>query len=289
MAKKKTQQEKAEQEKTIGKAETQSAANGAQPEEAMPEEAPTEDAVVEEAGAEDAVTEETGAEDAVTEEVTDKTDEIAATYERAKQELNEAVSKLRDELKQLDLEKARQQARTWMEENPTLTVFLALGAGIVVGRLIAEALKPAPPPPLSKRLKSQGQELASQAKYYAHDVSDVVAERAIEVGDAIVRRARELGEDVTRRARELGEDITRRATDAVAASSERAADWGESISERSSRAAHAVQDTAEEVAGSAKARTGHSLDVFDSLFNTAKSITAALVVKKVTDWLRRAG
>ncbi len=277
MAKKKT--EKAEQEKTIGKAETQAAANGAQPEEAMPEEAPTEDAVAEEAGAEDAVKE----------EVTDKTDEIAATYERAKQELNEAVSKLRDELKQLDLEKARQQARTWVEENPTLTVFLALGAGIVVGRLIAGALKPAPPPPLSQRLKSQGRELASQAKYYAHDVSDVVAERAIEVGDAIVRRARELGEDVTRRARELGEDITRRATDAVAASSERAADWGESISERSSRAAHAVQDTAEEVAGSAKARTGHSLDVFDSLFNTAKSITAALVVKKVTDWLRRAG
>lgn len=274
MAKKKAQQEKAEPEKTIGKAETRAAANGAQPEESMPEEAPTDEAV---------------AEEAVKEEVIDKTDEIAATYERAKQELSEAVSKLRDELKQLDLEKARQQARTWVEENPTLTVFLALGAGIVVGRLIAGALKPAPPPPLSQRLKSQGRELASQAKHYAHDASDVVAERAIEVGDAIVRRARELGDDVTRRARELGEEVTRRATDAVAASSERAADWGESLSERSSRAAHAVQDTTEELAGNVKARAGHGLDIFDSLFNTAKSITAALVVKKVTDWLRRAG
>ncbi|MCH8962155.1 MAG: hypothetical protein IH820_12750 [Bacteroidetes bacterium] len=273
MAKKKTEQEKAEPEKTIGKGEAQAASNGAPPEAAMPEEAATEDI---------------GAEDAAQEEVIDKTDEIAATYERAKKELTEAVSKLRDEIKQIDVEKARQQARTWVEENPTLTVFLALGAGIVVGKLIAEALKPAPPPPLSRRLKSQGRELASQASHYAHDVSDVVADRAAEVGEAIVRRARELGDDVTRRARELGEDVTRRATEAVSATSERAADWGEAVSERSGRAAHAVHDTAEELAGTAKARAGHGLDVFESLFNTIKSITAALIVQKVTDWLRRA-
>lgn len=272
MAKKKADQEQADQEKTIGKAEAQ--ANGAQPEEATPENAAADDAVA--------------ADDAQEEEVKNKTDEIVATYERARQELNQAVAKLRDELKQLDVEKARQQARTWVEENPTLTVFLALGAGIVVGRLISEALKPAPPPPLSQRLKTQGRELASQARHYAYDVSDVVADRATEVGDAIVRRARELGEDVSRRARELGEDATRRAADAVAATTERAADWGEHLAERSSRAAHTVQDTAEEVAGAVKARAGHSHDVVDSLFNTAKSITAALIVKKVADWLRRA-
>lgn len=270
MAKKKTEQEKAEPEKTIGKAEAQAASNSAPPKASMPEEA---------------VTEDLGAEDAAPE--IDKTDEIAATYERAKKELTEAVSKLRDEIKQIDMEKARQKARTWVEENPTLTVFLALGAGIVVGKLLAEALKPAPPPPLSKRLKSQGRALASQAGHYAHDVSDVVADRAAEVGEAIVRRARELGDDVTRRARELGEDVTRRATEAVAATSERAEDWGEAVSERSGRAAQAVHDTAEEVAGRVKARAG--LGVFESLFNTIKSITAALIVQKVTEWLRRAG
>ena len=269
MAKKKTEQEKAEPEKTIGKAEAQAASNSAPPEASMPEEAATEDL---------------GAEDAAPE--IDKTDEIAATYERAKKELTEAVSKLRDEIKQIDMEKARQQARTWVEENPTLTVFLALGAGIVVGKLLAEALKPAPPPPLSKRLKSQGRALASQAGHYAHDV---VADRAAEVGEAIVRRARELGEDVTRRARELGEDVTRRATEAVAATSERAEDWGEAVSERSGRAAQAMHDTAGEVAGTVKARAGHGLGVFESLFNTIKSITAALIVQKVTEWLRRAG
>ena len=268
MAKKKTEQEKAEPEKTIGKAEAQAASNSAPPEASMPEEAATEDL---------------GPEDAAQE--IDKTDEIAATYERAKKELTEAVSKLRDEIKQIDMEKARQQARTWVEENPTLTVFLALGAGIVVGKLIAEALKPAPPP-LSQRLKSQGRALASQAGHYAHDV---VADRAAEVGEAIVRRARELGEDVTRRARELGEDVTRRATEAVAATSERAEDWGEAVSERSGRAAQAMHDTAGEVAGTVKARAGHGLGVFESLFNTIKSITAALIVQKVTEWLRRAG
>jgi len=266
MAKKKTEQEKAEPEKTIGKAEAQAASNSAPPEASMPEEAA-----------------DLGPEDAAQE--IDKTDEIAATYERAKKELTEAVSKLRDEIKQIDMEKARQQARTWVEENPTLTVFLALGAGIVVGKLLAEALKPAPPPPLSKRLKSQGRALASQAGHYAHDV---VADRAAEVGEAIVRRARELGEDVTRRARELGEDVTRRATEAVAATSERAEDWGEAVSERSGRAAQAMHDTAGEVAGTVKARAGHGLGVFESLFNTIKSITAALIVQKVTEWLRRA-
>ena len=273
MAKRKKEQEKAEPEKTIGKTEAQAASNGSPPEASMPQ----------------AETEDLGAEDAAPEEVIDKTDEIAATYERAKKELTEAVSKLHDELKQIDVQKARQQARTWVEENPTLTVFLALGAGIVVGKLIAGALKPAPPPPLSHRLKSQGRELASQAGHYAHDVSDVVADRAAEVGEAIVRRARELGEDVSRRARELGEDVTRRATEAVAATSDRAEDWGEAVSERSGRAAHAVHDTAEEVAGMVKARTGHGLGVFESLFNTIKSITAALIVQKVTEWLRRAG
>ena len=187
------------------------------------------------------------------------------------------------------MEKARQQAQTWVEENPTLTVFLALGAGIVVGKLISEALKPAPPPTLSERLRSQRRALTSQARGYAHDVSDVVADRAAEVGEAIVRRARELGEDVSRRARELGEDVTRRATDAVSATSDRAADWGEAASAKSSRAAHTVQDAADDLAEVVKERAGHSLDIFESLFNTIKSITAAVIVQKVTNWLRRAG
>ena len=274
MAKKKPEQEQAEPEKTIGQGEAQAVSNGAPSDDVMPE---------------DVMTEDGSANDAAQEAVKDKTDEIAATYERAKKELNDAVSKLRGEIQQIDIEKARQQARTWVEENPTLTVFLALGAGIVVGKLISEALKPAPPPPLSERLKSQGRTLASQTKHYAHDVSDVVADRASEVGEAIVRRARELGEDVSRRARELGEDVTRRATDAVAATSDRAADWGETVSERSSRAADAVQDTAEEVAGAVKTRANYGLDVFESLFNAIKSITAALIVQKVTEWLRRIG
>ena len=76
MAKKKTEQEKAEPEKTIGKGEAQAASNGAPPEAAMPEAEATEDV---------------GAEDAAEQEVIDKTDEIAATYERAKKELTEAV------------------------------------------------------------------------------------------------------------------------------------------------------------------------------------------------------
>jgi len=263
---KKAPQESAEPEKTLGKEAAQEPTNGTPPEEAPSEEA---------AGGE--------GQDAVRE----KTDEIAATYERAKHELNEAVAKLRDELARLDLEKARQRARTWVEENPTLAVMLALGAGVVVGRIVSEALKPAPPPPLSARLKMQGQALASQARHYAHDMGDVVSERAAEIGDVLGRRARELGEDVTRRTKELGEDLTRRAASAVAEASEQATGWGETVKERSGPAMRALQEAGEDVAGAARTRVGSSRDVFDTLVNAAKTVTAAVVVKKVTDWLRR--
>ncbi|MFQ5572445.1 MAG: hypothetical protein ACE5G0_22450, partial [Rhodothermales bacterium] len=46
--------------------------------------------------------------DAVGEKVDDKAAEVTATYQRAKQELNEAVSKLRYEVSKLDVEQARQ-------------------------------------------------------------------------------------------------------------------------------------------------------------------------------------
>ncbi|MFQ5572540.1 MAG: hypothetical protein ACE5G0_22935, partial [Rhodothermales bacterium] len=198
------------------------------------------------------------------------------------------VSKLRYEVSKLDVEQARQQARTWVEENPTLALFLALGAGIAAGRLLSEALKPAPPPPLSQRFKAQGRELASQARHYAEEVSDVVSDRAAEVGHEIIRRARELGEDVSRRTRELGKDVTRRAADTVSAVSDRAEAAGEEARERADHMTHALEEVAEEIATAVKERGGHGLGVGESLFNAAKTITAALVVKKVTDWLRRA-
>ncbi len=256
--------EQAEEAEATEQEAAQEAANGTAPEAAIPEAT-------------------------ASEATSDKTDEIAATYERAKHELNEAVSKLRHELSELDVEKARQQARTWVEENPTLTVFIALGAGILVGRLISEALKPAPPPPLSERLRARGQAVASQARHYAHDVGDVVADRAKDVGEETVRRARELGEDVSRRAREMGQDVTRRAADVVATASEQTSEWRESASEHSDDVAHALHEAAEDLAGAVQRKTGHSRDVFDSMLNAAKSVTAALVVKKVTDWIRRAG
>ena len=255
--KKKTEKDQAQEAAATGEEAIPETANGAAPETAVPD------------------------------AVEDQTDEIAQTYERAKHELNEAVSKLRHELSELDMAKARQQARTWAEENPTLTVVIALGAGVLVGRLLSEALKPAPPPPLSERLRTRGLSAASQARRYAHDVGDVVSDRAKEAGEEIVRRARELGEDVSRRAREMGQDVTRRAADVMASASERTSDWGESVSDHSGELAHAIHDAVEDLADTVKGRAGHSRDVFDSVFNAAKSITAALLVKKVTDWLRR--
>ena len=69
------------------------------------------------------------AEDPAGEDTETKTAEVAAAYQRAKNELNEALDKLRHEMSKFDLEKAWKQARTFAEENPTLSIFLAVGDG----------------------------------------------------------------------------------------------------------------------------------------------------------------
>jgi hypothetical protein len=73
----------------------------------------------------------------------------------------------------------------------------------------------------------------------------------------------------------------------VAEASEQASGWGDSVAERADPAVRALQEAGEEIAGAARTRVSSSLDMFDSLVNVAKTVTAAVVVKKVTDWLRR--
>ncbi len=212
----------------------------------------------------------------IKEEVKEKATEIAETYARARQELQDSVAKLRREVAKIDVEQARERARTWVQENPTLAVALAVGAGLVIGRLLSAALTPKPPPPLSERLRLQSRRLASQAQRYAHDVGDVVSERASEAVDALARKAHDFGEEVVRRAGEVAESAT-----------ERAAALGEAVAERSAKTAHALQDTARELPGAVREKASHGVDFAESLLKAARAVTAAVLVKKVTDWFRR--
>ena len=80
------------------------------------------------------------------EEVEQVANDLAERYANAKREINESINRLRYEMAQFDAAKAREQARHWVEENPALAAFLAVGAGIVIGKLVSKAFQPPPPP-----------------------------------------------------------------------------------------------------------------------------------------------
>lgn len=259
----KQQDNTAEPEKTLGKAaaEAKDAVNGAAEETAE---------VVDE----------------VTEEVKDAAAAAGDRFEKAKKDLHDSVAKLREEIAEIDLSDARQRTRTWVEENPTLALFLAIGTGLLVGRVITKALTPEPPPTLAKRLQARGKTLASQAQGYAYDLGDDISDWTSDAVSVLSRKAGKATEAAIRRAHAMGEEVARQAAEVSEHATERAADWGEIIARQSSHAAHAAQDRAGELAGTAKAKASHGLDVTESLFNAAKTAAAAFIVKKVTDLFR---
>jgi ElaB/YqjD/DUF883 family membrane-anchored ribosome-binding protein len=222
----------------------------------------------------------------VKEDVQEAAEKVGASFEKARKDLQESVSKLREEIADFDMKDARQRTRTWVEENPTLALFLTVGTGLLVGRIIVKALTPAPPPPLPKRLQARGKMLASQAQDYAYDLGDIISDRTADAVSVLSRKASQATEAAIRRAHELGEDVARQAGVVSEQATDRAAEWGDIIASQSSRAAHAAQDRAEDLAGAAKTKASHGIDVTESLFNAAKTAAAAFIVKKVTDLFR---
>lgn len=185
----------------------------------------------------------------------DASSDLSAAYEKAKSELDEAVMKLRREVSNLDVAQARVRARTWVQENPTLAALLAAGAGLVVGQVLRSILRtPEPPPTWRDRLQAQSREIASHARRYAQDMGQSVAERATEASDILSKRAHEAGDVL----------------------SQHASDWGERL-----------RDQADQFPDQARIKASQGLDVAESLINAAKTVTAAMIVKKISDLMRK--
>lgn len=223
-------------------------------------------------------------------QVEEKAGDVAANYDRARRELQEVVQSLRQEIARLDLEQARLRARNWVDENPTLAVFLGIGAGMLAGKLLASALKPAPPPPWHRRALDRADGLAEQAKGFAAGVGAILAEqaalagrRAYEAGDALSRQAGHTADVVSRKARTVGGEIARRAGELADAASDTA-----------DRSAHLLHETAGDVrknlrkkSKKAKKKARHAFDFGDTVRNAAGTAVAAVVIKKVNDWVRQ--
>lgn len=191
--------------------------------------------------------------------------EATATYEKARSELGDALSRMRAEVAKIDLEQAGTRARTWVEENPTLALFVGLGAGMLIGRFLGQALTPPPPPPLSKRAKYKAQALSHQASRYARDLGDRVAEQAALTGKGLAGKAERLADDL----------------------SEGAGRFREAAADTLGHTAEDVSRHLRRQYKKAKKKTSHGLDMTESMLNAAKTAVAAVVVKQVNDWMKR--
>lgn len=262
-----------------------------------------------------------GASSAASEDRNRQLRELTQAYERARDELNEAVRAVRVELSKVDIDQARVRARSWVDENPTLAVFLGIGAGILTGRLLSGAFTP-DPPPLTTRARLRAERLARDGGDYAGELSAVIAHqvaRALhEAGDAgahVAKRggkaaerfgkeARVLGDQVSRRAGKAGKELSKRAERAGRDVSNRARDLGDTVSRRTEDvsevlsetavksfreledAAHDLSKTMKKRSKSAKKSLEHGMDFSGTVLNAARTAVAAVVIKKVNDWMK---
>ena len=218
----------------------------------------------------------------------------ADAYDRARTELQNALSRLRSEIEQVDVAQARLKMREWVRENPELASLLAMGGGLLLGRLVSKALTPAPPPSMSERLRSRADLIARQAQSLAEDVAAAVAGGAVVAGGAMARRARKVSEQ----AQDASVELSRRARRAAGVASKGAAELGDTLAERArtlghsaaelaDTAAHTIEKSATRVQKDLKKRASRGGDYAESMLDAARTIVAAAVIKRVNDWIRR--
>ena len=66
--------------------------------------------------------------------------EAQERFESARAQMDEALGKLQGQVQRLDPQQTRRTLVHWVEENPTLSLLLAAGVGMLVGRGVARAL-----------------------------------------------------------------------------------------------------------------------------------------------------
>jgi ElaB/YqjD/DUF883 family membrane-anchored ribosome-binding protein len=203
--------------------------------------------------------------------------DIAQAYESARREMNEALARLRTEIEQIDMAQATRRAQDWVESNPTLATFIAVGGGIALGRLLSSAVRsvPPPPPPLPVRVRDRALDYASIARDYAADIGEAIVAGAAIASGAIAAKASDAGGDIARRASGLSESVTDRVSEVT-----------DGVRHRASDAARELQVDARDLSKTVKKKVSSGVDFGDTVVGAAKTVVAAILVKKVTDWIR---
>ena len=216
----------------------------------------------------------------------DTIEDVREAYENAAGELKEAAERLRDEIKNIDLEKVGDSAKTWVKENPSLAFFLAVGAGMLVGRALTKAFEPPPPPSLSDRVQRRAQALGGSVRHFAGDTADRLSRHAHEAGEHVADRLRDVRGAVNERRGNWSDLISHHAGDLGASASEKTSELVASFSDAAERAADSLQVAARDLSKSIKKRKKSPENFLDALAHAAKTVFGAFIFKRLSDWIR---
>lgn len=198
-------------------------------------------------------------------------------FVRARNEIADRLGRVREDLAKVDTEDVGRRVGEWVRENPLLAISIATGAGILMGRGLTALLTPSPPPPLSERARRRAAAVAHSAQGYLGDVGDALSDRAADAGLYLRKRADEAGKDLSRKAQELSDELAKRT-----------GELADAMAESAGKAKASAAEAAQELPDLIRHRTDHGRDFADSLLGTIKAATAAMVVRRVGEWIRRA-
>ena len=198
-------------------------------------------------------------------------------FVRARNQIADRLGRVREDLAKVDTEDLGRRVGEWVRENPLLAISIAAGAGILMGRGLTALLTPSPPPPLSVRARRRAAAVAHSAHDYLGDVGDVLSDRAADAGAYLRKRADEAGKELSRKAKEFSDELAKRT-----------GELADAMADSAGKARESAADAAHELPDLIKHRAGHSRDFADSLLGTVKAATAAMVVRRVGEWMRRA-
>lgn len=216
----------------------------------------------------------------------DMLDELRDAYEKARIDLKETTDKLRAEIRKIDVEEAGDKAKAWVKENPGLAFFMAVGAGMLVGRALTKAMEPPPPPSLVDRARSKSSYLADSARQFAEGAVDRLSTHAAVAGEQVADRVRNARGTVYDRAGAIGETLNKRASAVGDTASEKAEELMSSFSDAAERAADTLQVAARDLAKSVKKQKKSPQNLYEAALHTVRTVFGALVFKRLSDWLR---
>lgn len=219
--------------------------------------------------------------------------EARKQFDKARSDFDKAMGSIRKQVGGFDAKQTRSQVEEWVRENPTLTVFLSIGAGLLLGKAVRKAVTPAPPPPFRDRVRQRATSLASEAQRLASDTSRNASKtgrdlglRAGEARQRLTEQAREFGEEATRRASDFGREASRQAEAVRDEVSRRASDAGRRITEQAGRSGLA-QGKTDRAASTIKKKARHGSNILEVLMLSVRSALVAAVLGGIGRWLRK--